>query len=119
VTLVPAAKPAVHVLPQSMPAGVLVTVPVPVPALVTVSVGLCSVNETVTLLAASIVTVQLPVPAQAPLQPVKVEPVDELGVRVTLVPEVKLVLHVLPQSIPTGLLVTVPDPVPPGLTVRE
>ncbi len=41
----------------------------------------------VTLRAAVMVTTQLPVPVQAPLQPVKVEPVAAAAVRVTLVPQ--------------------------------
>jgi hypothetical protein len=40
VTAVPLVKPAAHVAPQEMPAGVLVTVPAPAPAFVTVSVKL-------------------------------------------------------------------------------
>ena len=45
-----------------------------------------TVKVAVTLLAALILTTQLPVPVQAPLQPVKVEPVVGVAVRVTLVP---------------------------------
>ena len=40
-------------------------------------------NVAVTVLAAFIVTEQAPVPVQAPLQPVNVEPVDGVAVRVT------------------------------------
>ena len=40
----------------------------------------------VTLFAASIVTWQVPVPAQAPLQPAKTLPVAGVAVRVTTVP---------------------------------
>ena len=53
-----------------------------------------------------------------PLQPVNVEPEAGLAVSVTAVPEVKRVLHVLPQLSPPGLLVTVPLPVPALFTVR-
>jgi hypothetical protein len=70
------------------------------------------VNVAVTERAWVIVTVQVPVPVQAPLQPVKVEPVDAVAVRVTLVPLVKVALQVAPQLTPVGLEVTVPDPVP-------
>ncbi|HSB78889.1 MAG TPA: hypothetical protein VLM91_08885 [Candidatus Methylomirabilis sp.] len=70
-----------------------------------------------TLLAASTVTEHVPVPVHAPLQPVKVEVLAGVAVRVTLVPEVKLALQVLPQLIPAGLLVSVPVPVPIFVTV--
>jgi hypothetical protein len=70
------------------------------------------VNVAVTERAWVIVTVQVPVPVQAPLQPVKVEPVDAVAVRVTLVPLVKVALQVAPQLTPVGLELTVPDPVP-------
>jgi len=45
-----------------------------------------SVNAAFTLAAAVIDTVQVPVPVQAPLQPLKVEPADGDAVSVTLVP---------------------------------
>jgi hypothetical protein len=64
------------------------------------------------------VTLQVPVPVQAPLQPVKVEPVEAAAVRVTAVPLLKLYEQVEPQSIPTGELVTAPEPVPAFVTVR-
>ena len=72
-----------------------------------------------TVVAAESVTVQAPVPEQPPpLQPVKVEPVVGAAVSVTAVPLVKLAAQVAPQSMPAGELVTVPLPVPAGLTVR-
>jgi len=56
-----------------MPAGSLVTVPLPVPVLDTVNAYVFSAKLAVTDLAASIVTMQAPVPEQPlPLQPVKV-----------------------------------------------
>ena len=75
-------------------------------------------NVAVTFCAAPMVTVQLPVPVHAPLQPVNVEPVAGAAVRVTLVPELKLALHVAPQLMPAGDEVTVPLPVPALPTVR-
>src|SRR5947199_7739100 len=119
VTAVPLAKLAAQVAPQVMPAGLLVTVPAPVPALETVSVKVCRVKVAVTVVAPESVTVQGPVPAQPPpLQPPKVEPAAGAAVSVTAVPLVKLAAQVAPQSMPAGELVTVPLPVPAGVTVR-
>jgi hypothetical protein len=73
-------------------------------------------NVAVTVLAASTVTVQLPLPLQAPLQPANVEPASGLAARVTLVPESKSAAHVVPQLIPPEPLVTVPLPVPDFVT---
>ena len=73
----------------------------------------------VTVVAAESVTVQVPVPAQPPpVQPVKVEPAAGVAVSVTAVPLVKLAEQVAPQVIPAGALVTVPLPVPAGVTVK-
>jgi hypothetical protein len=99
-----------------MPAGLLVTVPVPDPARVTVSVYV-GVKVAVTAAAALIVTVHGPVPVQAPLHPVKAEPALGVAVRVTTVPLTKSALHVAPQLIPAGLLVTDPMPDPAGVSV--
>jgi hypothetical protein len=74
------------------------------------------VNVAVTAAAALIVTVHGPVPVQAPLHPVNAEPALGVAVSVTTVPLTKSALHVAPQSIPAGLLVTVPAPVPARLT---
>src|SRR5207244_3279543 len=61
-----------------------------------------------------------PVPEQPPpVQPVKVEPAAAVAVSVTAVPLVKLAEQVAPQLMPAGALVTVPLPVPAGVTVRE
>src|SRR5205814_1699813 len=109
VTAVPLAKLAVHVAPQVIPAGELLTVPLPVPAGVTVRVKVCSVKVAVTVVAAERVIVHDPVPEQPPpVQPLKVEPAAGIGVNVTAVPLVKLAEHVAPQVIPAGALVTVP-----------
>jgi hypothetical protein len=62
--------------------------------------------------------VQLPVPLHAPPHPANVEPSNGVAVNVTTVPLVKLAEHPLPQSIPVGLLVTVPPPVPLSVTVN-
>ena len=68
------------------------------------------------VVAALAVKLQLPVPVQGPLQPVNVEPLAGVAVRLTAVPAATLtvcvVVHVLPQARPLTLLVTLPDPVP-------
>ena len=56
-------------------------------------------------------------PEHAPVHPVKVEPLLGFAVSVTDVPTVKLALHVSPQLMPAGVLVTVPAPVPEVITV--
>jgi hypothetical protein len=71
----------------------------------------------VTARAALIVTLQAPVPVQAPLQPENVEPVAGAAVRVTAVPLVNDAEQVAPQAMPAGVLVTVPLPVPALVTV--
>jgi len=96
--------------------------PLPVPALVTVSVevvgvGGAAANVAVTLRATVMLTRQLPVPLQAPLQPVKVEPVPGVAVRVTVLPAAMVALQVLPQFTPAGDEVTVPAPVPALVTL--
>src|SRR5207247_3710196 len=60
VTEVPLAKLAVHVAPQLIPAGALVTVPLPVPAGVTVRVKVCSVKVAVTVVAPETVSTHGP-----------------------------------------------------------
>jgi len=117
VTEVPLLKFAVQVLGQLMPLGLLVTVPLPVPASVTVNAKVTKLNVAVTDLAALIVTVHVPVPVQAPLQPANVEPEAAAAVRVTEAPLLKFALQVVGQLIPAGLLVTVPPPVPASVTV--
>jgi len=64
------------------------------------------------------VTVQGPVPRQLdPVQPAKDEPAAGVAVRVTTVPLANDTEQLVPQLIPAGLLVTVPDPDPLLLTV--
>jgi phage tail protein X len=116
VTIVPLVKLALQVLGQVMPAGLLLTLPLPVPASVTVSANVTALNVAVTALAAVMVTLQVPVPEQAPLQPAKVDPADAVAVRVTTVPLAKLALQVLGQVMPAGLLLTEPAPVPASVT---
>lgn len=66
-----------------------------------------------------IVSVQvLLVPLQAPLQPVKYDPLAAVAVSFTAVPAANDLEHVGLQLMPVGLLVTVPFPVPFTVTVR-
>jgi len=63
------------------------------------------------------VTLQLAVPLHAPDHPANVEPEFGAALSDTAVPLTKLALHVDPQLMPAGLLVTVPAPVPEFVTV--
>ena len=84
---------------------------------VSVTAGLLlELKVAVTDSAADIVTLQLPVPEQAPLQPAKVDPAAAVSVSITSVPLVKFALQVLGHAMPAGLLLTEPDPVPPIVT---
>jgi hypothetical protein len=77
------------------------------------------VNVAVTAVAVVIVTVQVLVPLQPPPdQPVNVLLADGAAVSVTTVLALKPNTQVTPQLMPVGTEVTVPVPVPAGLTVR-
>jgi len=101
-----------------IPDGVLVTVPEPVPVEATERLKLgIAIKVAVTLSAALIVTAQVPVPLHpAPLQPEKLDPAAAEAVSITCVPDWTLAVQIDPQSIPDGVLVTVPDPLPPRVT---
>lgn len=104
---------------QLMPDGVLVIVPVLlVPAALTVRVAAVELKVAVTAAFALNVTAHVLVPVHAPLHPPKDEPEAAVAVRVTAMPEAKLAVHVVPQLIPAGLLVTVPLPLPARVTVK-
>ena len=86
--------------------------------------GAAAAKLAVTLRDWVMLTVQAPVPLQAPDQPLKECPLAAVAVSVTLVPSEKLALHVplvLPAEIeqltPLGLDVTDPFPVPLPPTV--
>src|SRR5580700_10451766 len=99
----------VHTDGQLIAPGELVTVPLP--ATLTLSVYWVCANVAVTLCAALIVTTQLPTPLQAPPQPLKVQPLAGVAVKVTGVPAANPAAHVDGQLMPAGLLATVPLPV--------
>lgn len=63
-----------------------------------------------TVLAAVIVTEQIPVPEQAPVHPLNRLPADGVAVSVTCVPALKAVWQLVPQLMPRGLLLTLPLP---------
>lgn len=115
----PTPKLALHVGLQLIPAGLLVTVPAPVPAKRTFKTGgaWALSKVAVTCLLALSVTVQATsVPLHPPAHPTNDEPAAAVAVRVTTVPGSKLALHVCPQLIPDGLLLTLPVPVPVRVT---
>src|SRR5512144_2984749 len=72
----------------------------------------------VTDLELAILTVQVFVPEQAPLQPVKVEPASPEAISVTSVLALNSYEQMKPQLMPAGLLVISPLPVPDLLTVN-
>jgi len=106
------------VAPHEIPAGDEVTVPLPVPLLPAVTVYWITSKLAVTVFAALMVTEQLPKPAHAPDQPVKVEVASVAAVRFTTGAGGEVPAQVLPQLMPVGDDVTVPPPVPPLATVR-
>src|SRR5262249_37444869 len=94
------------------PAGLEETLPWPVPPTVTESWCCSSSKVAVTDLAALIVTLQAPVPVQAPPQPLNSEPGSALGVRSTSLPFSYSSSQSLPQLMPEGELAAVPRPLP-------
>lgn len=111
-TIDPAGKLEEQAEPQLMPAGRLVTVPLPDPASATER-PTAGAKTAMTEASEFIATEQVPVPAQAaPLHPIKVEPAAAVAVRFTTAPALKRAEQVVPQLIPDGVLLTVPDPEP-------
>jgi hypothetical protein len=75
----------------------------------------CGLKVAVQVLATFMVVTPLLQPV--PLHPPNVEPTAGVAVNVTKVPLPNDAEHVPPQLMPAGLLVTVPFPVPPLVTV--
>lgn len=110
VTTVTALKVSEQSAPQFIPDAV--TAPVPVPDFVMFKTYSVS-NVAVIGVSLSIVMLQVPVPLQPPpLQPVKIEPALGVAVRVIVAPVAYISPQSVPQLIPPGLLMTVPDPAP-------
>ena len=100
-----------------MPVPVMLPVPVPVLETVRVYLGITLSKVAVHVLAWSIVTMTAAlVPVQAPLQPVKEEPVVAVAVRVTGVLATTFSVQSLPQVMPVPVIL--PAPVPVLETVR-
>lgn len=118
VTGVPSTKTCAQVGPQLIPAGAERIEPEPVPTFETVSVlyagggGGFASKRAVTERLASVVSVQAPVPEQAPDQPANLDPAAGVAVSLTTVPKAKLWAQVAPHEIPGGLEVTEPEPEP-------
>jgi hypothetical protein len=76
-------------------------------------------NSAVTERFPFITTTQVPSPLHPlPRQSSNSEPLSAVAVKVTVVPLGKVAIQVVPQSMPLGTLVTVPDPDPVLLTVK-
>ena len=97
-------------VPQLMPPCAVVTMPPLAPT--TVSVYCASVtNEAPTDSACDMVTMHVVLaPEHAPDQPANTDPPVALAVRVTDALALNWALHVVPQLMPDGTLVTVPAP---------
>ena len=97
-------------LPQSIPAGSVVTVPAPRPFLTMRSVSRAALNDAETVRETVIGSVQSLVPLQSPLQPTNEYPVETPGVRRTEMLRLNAARQPLspPQSIPGGTLVIEP-----------
>src|SRR6185295_8126650 len=75
-------------------------------------------NVAITFLVELIVSVQLPMPEQSPLQPAKVLLPIGAAISVTTCPKVKVRVQVEPQLMKVSALATVPVPAPARLTER-
>jgi hypothetical protein len=115
-TLVPSGKSYVHVVPQVIPEGVVVTVPCPTFVTDTLKVvgvvgGVLGVKVAPTLVTWFTVTIQAETPVHAPVQPEKVKPDCGVAVRVTVVLLVKSAAHAEGHEIPKGVEMIEPLPV--------
>lgn len=111
----PELKVALQLAPQSIPAGLLVTLPLPVLETVRVKEG--KLKLAVTCAGLARLTEQgLVVPVQAPDHPVNWAPLAGVAVRLTEVPGANVLLQLAVHEIPVGALVT--EPLPETVTLR-
>ena len=98
-TVLPIGNTALQLVPQLMPAGLLVTAPVPGPPVISDSVPAeATLKVALTVRAAVMLTTQvLALPVHAPVQPANTEP-GTVGAAfsVTDTPELKLAMQVAP-----------------------
>lgn len=121
VTAVFCTKLTAQTPPHDIPSGAEVTVPPPVPVRVTVNVYWVGtgVKLAVQLAFALTITVALTdAPEQLPVHPANVAPAAAVAVSVTAVPCAKVEAQMLPQAIPAGNELTLPEPVPANATLR-
>src|SRR5262245_59231172 len=91
----------------------------PRPVLLTVRTKRCRSKVAVTVLAVFIATVHVaPAAASHPIQPVKLEPAADVAVNVTVVSLSQVSVQSVPQLIPAGLDVTLPEPAPARAKLR-
>ena len=95
----------------------IVVVDEDVTAIVVVDDSSIWTNVAITVLLSFMSRLQVPVPVQAPLQPVKDEPPAAAAVRTSIVPLSKSSVQSEPQVMPVP--VTVPVPVPAFVTVSR
>ena len=120
VTVDPCVNTSLQSMPQSMPAGALVTVPAPVPPIVTSSEAGMGSKVAVTAADVDSVTTQSSGPVHPPpVHPANVEFASGTACSVTWVSAGNVAAHVVPQSMPAGSLVTVPAPPPARFTVND
>jgi hypothetical protein len=88
VTMVPLSYWAEQAEPQSIPAGVEVTVPLPAPSFATVSVKACGANAAVTVVFCVIVSMQVEpdTDSHPAVHPTNVQPALGLAVATSLLP---------------------------------
>jgi hypothetical protein len=110
--VLPIGTRALQRLPQLMAVLLEPMVPAPVPLLAALKLTCVTTKLAATFCAWFIATLQLPVPLQAPLQPVKADPLAGRAVRVTTVPSLKSLLQVVPQLMPEGEDTMLPLPSP-------
>jgi hypothetical protein len=107
-------------VPQAIPDGLLVTVPVPAPLRVTVSAKVWCAKVAVTDTGCVGVSVHVPVPLHAPLQPVNTEPPSGTAI-ITIGPSaaVQRPAQSVPHRMSVKLSLTMPPPSPALLTVTR